>query len=72
MSASITRGTRPRAASQRRGPFVRGLNAAWQFLQDLGTRRARVQLYRLAAQRQALDPALARMLRDAARHAGEA
>ncbi|MBL8350565.1 MAG: hypothetical protein JNL87_09640 [Burkholderiaceae bacterium] len=71
MSASMTSGTYPRAARPGNKLFLRGLNAVWAFLRDLGIQRARQHLNQLAAQREALDPALARMLRDAARHAGE-
>ena len=71
MSASITSGTYPRAAGRRGYPLARALSAVWDFVQDLGAQRARQHLNQLAAQRQALDLALAQMLRDAARHAGE-
>lgn len=72
MSASITSGTFPLAARQRARPIQHALAAAWQGLQRLGAGRARDQLQRLASQVQTADPALARALRDSARHLGEA
>ncbi len=81
MSASITSGTYPRATRATRptrptlegavAPFRRAALTTWNFLCGLGAQRARGQLYRLAAHHEITDPALARSLRDAARHAGE-
>lgn len=66
MPASMSSGTYPRYARLRRDPFERALKSAWQFLQDLGARRARLHLLRLADQYEGRDPALARQMREVA------
>jgi hypothetical protein len=75
MSASITSGTYPRAsrssAGGRAAPFRQAVLKVWQVLLGLGAHRARRHLHRLADHHQITDPALARSLRDSARHVGE-
>lgn len=70
MSASITSGTYPRAASH--GLATGGLRAVglsiWNTLAQVGAYRARPELLRLARLHEASDPALARSLRGAAEH----
>lgn len=75
MSASITSGTYPRATRAtfggRAAPFRHAALKTWHFLLGLGAQRARRHLHRLADHYQIIDPALARSLRDSARHVGE-
>ena len=75
MSASITSGTYPRATRTTFGgravPYRQWASKAWNFLLGLGAQRARRHLYRLADHYPSADPALARSLRESARHAGE-
>ena len=68
MTASITSGTYSRHARPAVSPWRRLTHGLWRFLQDLGARRARPHLEQLARQHDASNPALARHLREAARH----
>lgn len=73
MSASITSGTYPRAATRRRagnGLSLRGLGQGlWAKLVAVGASRAAPQLNLLAVQYDTSNPELARLLRRAAREA---
>jgi hypothetical protein len=75
MSASITSGTYPRATGTRfngrAAPFRQSALKVWHFMLGLGEQRARRHLHRLADHHQGTDPALARSLRESARHVGE-
>ena len=75
MSASITSGTYPRATRTsfvgRAAPFRQSALKVWHFMIGLGEQRARRHLFRLADHYQITDPALARSLRESARHVGE-
>lgn len=75
MSASITSGTYPRATRStfggRPAPFRQAALKAWNFMIGLGAQRARRHLYALADHYAVIDPALARSLRESARHVGE-
>lgn len=78
MSASTTGGTYPRAtrfnhsiASGLAAPIRQAALAVWRVLRGVGEQRMRQHLFCLADQYQLSNPALARSLRDSARHAGE-
>lgn len=68
MPASITSGTYPRQARPAARTGRGFMHSLWRVLQDLGASRARHHLEQLARQHDASNPALARQLRDAARH----
>lgn len=68
MTASITSGTYPRHAQPAVSQWRRFSHGLRRFLQDLGARRARHHLEQLALHHDASNPALARQLREAARH----
>lgn len=75
MSASITSGTYPRASRSAPGgstaPLRRAVGKVWAIQVGLGEQRGRRHLLRLADKYQFSDPALARSLRESARHLGE-
>lgn len=68
MTTSITSGSYPRRASPASSLWQRLSQGTWRFLQELGDQRVRHHLELLARQHDALNPELARQLRDAARH----
>jgi hypothetical protein len=67
MSTSFPRDHDPRTLHTPGAALQRTARAMWDLLQDLGALRARQHLLALSREQQALNPALAARLREAAR-----